>query len=165
MSCSGSICSGKCSIMSKPPCLFIVGFHGKSVRCTPLQYKPLLHASQEQERLNQKIEGKLQFAIIADDRYARSRAFPPQAVLGPCFSTGWRSSVVYRIVTPVHGRPAGQAKRRPVNGPDCSERPPPLEPDVNVGPNTAFGGKGRERPYEAAVAHPKHTRRRGMHLP
>ena len=43
--------------------------------------------------------------------YARLRAFPPQAVLGPCFSTGWRWSFMFRVVTPVYGRPAGRAKQ------------------------------------------------------
>jgi hypothetical protein len=42
----------------------------------------------------------------ANRRPARSRAFPPQAVLGPCFSTGGRSLSFFHAVTPVYGRPA-----------------------------------------------------------
>ena len=40
-----------------------------------------------------------------DTTYARLRAFAPQAVFGPCFSTGSRSSR-FNVVTPVYGRPA-----------------------------------------------------------
>jgi hypothetical protein len=47
--------------------------------------------------------------------HARLRAFPPQAVLGPCFSTG--SPMVFQLrVTPVYGRPVYRRSRRPVNG-------------------------------------------------
>jgi hypothetical protein len=45
---------------------------------------------------------------LANACHARSRAFPPQAVLGPCFSTGRRSPFPFPVVTPVHGRPAGR---------------------------------------------------------
>jgi hypothetical protein len=39
--------------------------------------------------------------------------------------------------------------RRPVNGPDYQGAVCSAEPDVNIGPDTAFGGKGRERPCKA----------------
>jgi hypothetical protein len=133
---------------------------------SPLQHKPLLLGSQEQRRSAQQFEGNLRFVIhvaLADARYARLRAFPPQAVLGPCFSTGWRSAFVFHNVTPVYGRPAESRSRRPVNGPDNSQRIPLLEPDVNVGPSTAFGGKGRKRPCKVLVARSTITRWR-FHL-
>ena len=67
--------------------------------------------------------------------HARSRAFPPKAVLDPCFSTGSRNGIPVVPLSAAFG--GGQGEQRS----GC----PPL-PDVNVGPNTAFGGKGRERP-------------------
>jgi hypothetical protein len=39
-----------------------------------------------------------------------------------------------------------RASRRPVNGPDSNQGSISSSPGVNAGPNTAFGGKGRERP-------------------
>ena len=81
---------------------------------------------------------------------ARSRAFPPKAVIGPCFSTGSRYAIVFVSVTPVHGRPAWRhGNRKPVNGLDNPTTSSSLEPDVNVGPNTACGGKGRKRPSQS----------------
>ena len=44
-----------------------------------------------------------------------------------------------------------------MNGPDHSRKIRPPEPDVNVGPNTAFGGKGRKRPCKVQVAPPFHS--------
>ncbi len=86
--------------------------------------------------------------------HARLRAFPPQAVLGPCFSTGLRSPVFQTVmfssrasVTPVDGRPVWRrGGRRPASGPDNPIVSLPRRPGVNAGPNTAFGGKGRKRP-------------------
>ena len=55
--------------------------------------------------------------LDASRSHARLRAFPPRAVLGPCFSTGLRSFPI-PVVTPVYGRPLRRRRRRPVNEPD-----------------------------------------------
>ena len=58
------------------------------------------------------------------------------------------------LVIPTISRKAAINRRTPkggrsLNGPGHSRKTCPAEPDVNVGPNAAFGGKGRKRPYKA----------------
>jgi hypothetical protein len=96
------------------------------------------------------------------ENYARLRAFPPQAVLGPCFSTGTRILFHPRC----HARSRASCRsdtRRPVNGPDHSTTPSSPVPGVNAGPNTACGGKGRKRPLQSMTmdsrASTRHSRR------
>ena len=96
-----------------------------------------------------------QISRCYSDDHARLRAFPPQAVLGPCFSTGWQSLISQSgLSRPFTGvllwRRDG---RRPVNEPDNAIGSSPLQPDVNVGPSTACGGKGRKRPLPSRNPH------------
>ena len=77
------------------------------------------------------------------------------AVIGPAFTPGWPRFKTLLFSHLLVSRPFTGVllvgRRRPVNGPD---KPGTAEfrPDVNVGPNTAFGGKGRKRPYKVRNA-------------
>ena len=95
-------------------------------------------------QLTQHEVGNLKSKFVTSNRrrcQGYSWPFPPQAVPGPCFSTGAETRT-----QPVACPPRPDRRRRSGRGgqatyPEARFR----QPDVNVGPNTACGGNARKR--------------------
>jgi hypothetical protein len=90
-------------------------------------------------------------------KHARLRAFPHQRysarrsrrVSGTIHFYGCCFSLSRSFTGVLDMRLKPRASRRLVNGPDNNQGVFPSSPGVNAGPNTGFGGKGRERPSSA----------------